>query len=402
MSAAQVAHICYDKYHAIAALPVVMRDDIEQLATHFHGTGELESVFIDSLIPWDELVGDSNQGHQAVADFLITRASYITVSANVDTLIEQSAWSRKKAIRGALDGHEANAFRNQTSPLLKFHGCMLRGREVTVWTRAQLADDLIRSRVESCVNWMRMELPDKDLVVIGFWTDWEYLNNLLVDAITTGPFRSVTVIDPATTLDLQTKAETLWRTLNEGTDNFQHVQASGADALEELRIAFSRVWLRRFYSQGRSLVEQAGLPYAEIDPDMSCEDLYRCRCDAEGVPYNHAACKKEPSADNAQAAFLHHLLSQAGAIYEGPWRKYAGRTIRIIHGAGQDLNSIRERYKEPPALREPDIVAVAGAMDLGVPGKLIRSGTGRSVVRPRAGGRAQWVTLEGARLELGL
>jgi len=74
----------------------------------------------------------------------------------------------------------------------------------------------------------------------------------------------------------------------------------------------------------------------------------------------------------------------------------------VVQGAGQGLNSVRERYKEPPALEQPDIVACAGALDLRVPGKLISSGTGSSVVRPGPGGGASWMTLEQARGELGI
>ena len=40
MSAVQVSRACYDKYRRISVLPGAMRDDIDQLAGHFYGTGE--------------------------------------------------------------------------------------------------------------------------------------------------------------------------------------------------------------------------------------------------------------------------------------------------------------------------------------------------------------------------
>ena len=100
MSAVRVSRACYDKYHPIKALPAEMRDDIDQLAGHFLATGEFESVFIGSLVPWNDLVGQPNHGHAAVADFLICGAADAVLSANFDTLIEQWALDRKIAMRG--------------------------------------------------------------------------------------------------------------------------------------------------------------------------------------------------------------------------------------------------------------------------------------------------------------
>jgi hypothetical protein len=379
-----------------------MRTQIDQLAGHFHASGQFESVFIGSLIPWNDLVGDPNKGHTALADFLISRGIVAALSANVDTLVEQVAWSKKIAMRGALDGTEAMDFRNETSPLLKFHGCMLRGRENTIWSALQLGDAISGDRVRSCSDWMGLELPGKDLLVVGFWTDWEYLNDLLSNALNRTRFSSVTVVDVATRADLERKAEVLWNTLTNGTDNFQHIQASGADALEELRIAFSRAWLKRFYALAEPLVTAAGIHYTAIDPDMSCDDMYRSRCDAEGVPYNRAAKVKTPTAQAAQAAFFHHLLQGAGAVRDGAWYQQGTRKIRILQGAGEELNSVKERYREPPALVEPDIVVCAGALNSTIPGRLISSGSGSSVVRPSPGGGAQWMTLDEARIELRL
>jgi hypothetical protein len=41
-----------------------------------------------------------------------------------------------------------------TNPLLKFHGCFLREPEETLWTQAQLHEEPIRGRVQSCSAWM--------------------------------------------------------------------------------------------------------------------------------------------------------------------------------------------------------------------------------------------------------
>jgi hypothetical protein len=87
MSAVAVCRSCYDKYHAIQALAAPMRDDIDQLAGHFHANHEFQTVFISGLVPWNALVGVPNEGHEAIADFLMSKAVYAALSANFDPLI---------------------------------------------------------------------------------------------------------------------------------------------------------------------------------------------------------------------------------------------------------------------------------------------------------------------------
>jgi hypothetical protein len=67
MSAVRVARACYDKWQPTETLPAALRDDIDGLAGHFHAQGTFKSVFISTLVPWDDLVGEPNEGHAAVA-----------------------------------------------------------------------------------------------------------------------------------------------------------------------------------------------------------------------------------------------------------------------------------------------------------------------------------------------
>ena len=400
MSAVQVSRTCYDKYLPTMELPAPMRDNVEQLAEHFYNSGEFESVFLGTLVPWNDLVGQPNNGHAAVADFLVCKAVEGALSANFDPLIEHWASYRKIAMSGALTGQEAATFGRDAGPLVKFHGCLIRDRNKTLWAQAQLAEHTIGDRIASCSQWMELTLPGKDLLVVGFWTDWGYLNDVLANALNVNPFGSVTVVDPKSSADLQAAAPTLWARLTGGTALFQHVQASGADALEELRAAFSKVWAKKFYALGKTMLEADGKNYSAIDPVMSCEEFYSFRQDAEGIPYHRAATRKAPAAGAAAAAFLHLLLIEAKAARRGSWYEYGGRVIRVIQGAGEAITTVRERYKEPPAACQPDVVVCAGALDIPVPGYLIASGVGASVVRPGAGGGMPWLTLEQARGEL--
>src|ERR1017187_5737276 len=162
--------------------------------------------------------------------------------------LRSTGHSQRVAMRGALDGQEAQTFGANESPLVKFHGCLHIDRKKTLWTSGQLVDPAITQRISTCSDWMKLVFPGKDLVVVGFWTDWGYLNSVLASALCAGGFNSITVVDPASGAALQVKAPTLWTTLTSGTTQFLHIQASGSDALVELQKAFSRVWLKKFYA----------------------------------------------------------------------------------------------------------------------------------------------------------
>jgi hypothetical protein len=163
-SAANVAQVFYDKWQATEVLDPALRSDADKLAAHFFARGDFGSVFVP-LVPWNELAGSPNEGHAAIADLLISRGALAALSVNFDTMIERWAQERKVAMRGALDGQEAISFDVYTNPLIKFHGCMYRDPDHTLWTQGQLAVPEVQSRVQSCSNWMNLTLPGTNLIV---------------------------------------------------------------------------------------------------------------------------------------------------------------------------------------------------------------------------------------------
>jgi hypothetical protein len=407
MSAQRVSQACYDKWLPTEQLPAAMRNNIDLLSGHFYANGQFESVFISTLVPWDDLVGQPNSGHAATADFLICRAAKAALSANFDPLIEQWGQQQKIALRGALDGQEASspAFIRVSSPLLKFHGCFLRGPNQTLWTHGQLIAPPNAQRVASCSQWMNMNLPGSDLLIVGFWSDWGYLNDVIANALAINGATSITVVDPSPTAELQGKAPTLWAKLTSTTAPFEHVQESSDAFLEELRTEFSKVWAKKFFLLGRPLFEADGHVYAPamVDPTpMTIDELYDLRRDADGTPYHRAAKSKFPKPAAAQAALAHLLLITAHAARIGTWYEHNGMRIRIVHGGGQSLAVVKESYDEPPSILQPDIVICAGADNFGAPGRLVASGRGASIVRPAVGGSARWLTLHDARAEFAL
>jgi hypothetical protein len=184
-SAKAVAQACFDAY-MVAINPDAdraLRDDLEELAQHFVNLGTLKTVFIDRLVPWKEFVRPANPGHAAVADFLITGATANTLSANYDGLIERRAWDYGADFESSLDGDEATVRATVHGPLLKFHGCSIRDRRETVWSKSQLGDPVIADRIAKSRTWMAANLREKDLLVVGFWSDWAYLNEILGKAL---------------------------------------------------------------------------------------------------------------------------------------------------------------------------------------------------------------------------
>ncbi len=396
MSAVRVAETCYDSYDPIKTLPAPMRSDPDALAGYFYDQNQFESVFLAKLVPWDDLVGRPNSGHAAIAELLATRAMCAAISTNFDCLIEQYGNENKLDLQGALDGQEAVAPRG-CNPLLKLHGCMVRDRSRTIWSTQQLGNADIAQRLSASTAWLKLQLPGKDLLIVGFWTDWAYLNAILRNAVGSATVTSVTVVDVLSRSGLEAKAPELWAALTGLSGSFEHIQGSGGEALEELLAAFARAWLREFYAHGKPLFEKRGVDAPDHGLDrVSLPDLCSMRRDAEGVPYGRMVRTKGADPSTAQTALAHLCLLAAGAVRRGSWYEFLGKTMRVVHGAGKEIETVRNRYVENPALAGADVVICAGAMRAGVPGRIVPSGAGASTVRPAPGGSSEWLTFDEA------
>jgi hypothetical protein len=129
------------------------------------------------------------------------------------------------------------------------------------------------------------------------------------------------------------------------------------------------------------------------------EALYDWRRDAEGVPAGKPAMAKSPQHVDL-FGYFHLLLRRAGAVQQSRGYTLAGRSIRVVNGAGSDLSIVAKRFIEAPVAPTADVFVAAGSIDLGLPGHLVRTGTAGSVVRPGAGGK--WLTIEQAQVELNI
>ncbi|RWN59438.1 MAG: SIR2 family protein [Mesorhizobium sp.] len=404
-SAKRVAEMCFDAYRLTADqnCDIALRGNLEALAEHFSELGILKSVFIEELVPWNSFARPSNVGHAAIADLLITGAAAAALSSNYDILIERRAWDYGSDFRGSLDGDEANVDSAKRSALLKFHGCSHRDKVSTIWAPSQFQDPVIAGRIARSKTWMAANLREKDLLVVGFWSDWDYLNQLLGAVLRDVAPLSVTVVDPSKTNQLQQKAPDLWALAHSQNVIFNHVLESGADVLDDLRRTFSKNYVRQFLAAGRPAFEaEVGIECAVVlleSPDFDSETLYDWRRDAEGVPSGEPAVMTHPT--HAEAlGFFHLLLRHAGADLVPTGYHIHGRIIRVINGAGAILGTLRTKFVEAPAALGADIVVAVGATDLGLPGNVVRRGRVGDVVRPEAGG--EWFDMQSARAELNI
>lgn len=404
-SAWRVAESCFDNYkmNVDPGVDPSLRHDLEALAQHFADTNTLQSVFIERLVPWSQFVRPPNAGHAAIADFLTTKSAIAALSANYDTLIERCAVDNGFDFQASLDGVEATVRAATQGPLLKFHGCAIKDRPATVWAPTQLNEPPIADRIERSKEWMAANLRQKDLLVVGFWSDWDYLNEILDNVLGDIAPLSVTVFDPAPVNDLEEKAPFLWGIANGEGVNFLHVQQSGAEALDELRNAFSAKFLRLVLASGRETYEEvSGQAFENALLEMeefNSEILYGLRRDAEGVPIGQPATLSSPLNCEILGAF-HLLLRKAGAIQTALGYDLNGRSIRVINGSGVALSKLKARFTEAPSLETADIVAAPGATDYALPANVVREGKAGDIVRPAPSGR--WLDFERARAELGI
>lgn len=403
-SALRVAEACFDRYrlNIDANADAALRHDLERLAQHFADADTLESVFIETLVPWADFVRPPNAGHAAVADLLVTKAAAAGLSANYDVLIERCAVENGFDFQNSLDGDEATVRARTQAPLLKFHGCATRDRSATVWTPSQLDTGTISERIARSRTWMAANLRQKDLLVVGFWSDWTYLNVLLGEVLDGLSPLSVTVVDPADADFLEEKARELWLLAHGAGVTFEHVQQSGAEALDELRNAFSKNYLKSMLAAGRQAFEET--TGVECEPEwLSIDDfdnttLYGLRRDAEGVPSDKPATRSHPAGCESLSV-CHLMLRRAGAVQTPIGYDLGGRAVRVVNGAGAILSKLKSQFAEAPVIRNADIVIAPGAIDLPGPANVVRPGRSGNFIRPASG--ANWLDLIGAQQELG-
>ena len=166
-------------------------------------------------------------------------------------------------------------------------GCASRARHQSLWCKRQLERDPLKSRLEKLVRWMQHYLPNRDLLIVGYWTDWSYLNTVFEQAVVSSEPRSLILVDPSTQEKLSEKSPALWSWATKRAD-FMHVQASGDEFLEELRGCVSA---NHIASAWRGGIESFAYVAGDNSIDhqikrlekLPTDGLYSIRRDLEGI-----------------------------------------------------------------------------------------------------------------------
>ena len=375
------------------SLPPDVAGDLEKVADWFRAQGHFESQFLDQLIDWRHFRCDPNDGHRAVADFLGASVVEMAVTTNVDWLVEQAAADLHEGdFLSAIEAQEATKKRVH-KPYVKLHGCMLRERRRTIWTRAQLDAVQEKQRIEALRDWLKVVLQNKVIVVIGFWTDWAYLTEALIQAVVTAEPQRVVLVTPDHPDFLKAKAPELWAWATSEKVKFQHVQVSGDEFLRDLRENFSQLLLKKLWNDA----EETCRDLYGIDPKarpsvegMHAEDLYALRQDLCGGDRRTVPREKRPRKNMLAVGATHLWLAAKSATLEGPDFVLGGKRVRVLDGSGRALSTLKRRGADELAATS-DVVICAGALeDGGAPVDVVRGDRESTVARPAASG--EWMT----------
>ncbi len=390
-SARQVAQNCTTKYREITTsdLQDDLANNIEHLAEYFYHRSELKNVFLGQLIDWGEFTrNQTNKGHMAIADFLWARLVALTISTNVDTLIEAAASQLgEQDFYSIVSEEDINRNQNSHAPILKLHGCATRSRWDTVWCKNQLDDKPLKNRIDQLTAWMRSFFPNRDLLVVGFWSDWGYLNKILEDAIVSTEPRSVILVDPDTDEVLRNKSPELWNWATKFA-NFIHIRASGDAFLDELRSIVSGWLIRKVWMKGRERFQEMLNKKPPEVPDtvlvtQATDSLYRIRRDLTGVPMTSIVRQMNVDDGYILIGLIHLALLACGAKISSNTFDWNGSRIRVIHTPNHPLSAVTNRFShEPPdPIPAKRHVCVGAFDDGGAPANLILRGVPQGIIR---------------------
>ena len=324
------------------SLTCTISDDIEGIADWALQNSTFRNFFL-STIRDPSFFNPPNPGHSAVADFLLTKAIQSALSTNVDYLIEKAVEKLGRYdFEAVVKEYDVNRVRGY-SDLLKLHGCFRIDKENTVWCPRQLEMEPICDRIEAFRDWMIGNLRGNDLVLVGYWTDWPYLNETFADCIQDLRPPTVVLVNPDKPENLRDKAEGLWNWAIESDTDFHHVPVGGNEFLERLRFEFSKRIFRILVARvcgndlveayyGESVQDEHLPPFEEMDMDA----LYNLRRDFAGVAPDEPATDREPDGPGYdKIGAMHQLLLANGASMDGRFYKVGDSVVRLVNGKGE-------------------------------------------------------------------
>lgn len=398
---AQAAKAKYDAFYGSARDPLPV--DISEQAEFFFARGELATQYLTTYVDRHAFAGQPNPGHEAVADLLLAHGIETAVSTNVDRLIELAGELQHGDIGAGIDVAAMSQLPAGVAPLLKVHGCWTIDRAHTVWAPGQVTSEPTASRLSDSANWITTRLLNCDLLIVGYYTDWAYLNSALERSLGAVHPARVIVVDPTDGAWLATKAPALNALGGRAQSAFLHVQQSGAVFLDRLRQSFAASFVRqalRGAAAAYQLRHGTAPDPASLEPVIGDNlTLWLIRRDLEGALPGRPVSRREPY-DEPMVGLTILELRARGATPSGSAWLLDGKTIRVLRTANQLLHLIQAAFVgETPPIVTTDIVIAVGADSSPLPTSIVRGRMPGSIVRP---GTGRWLTRSDAVTEFAL
>lgn len=377
-----------------ADLPSHLDNNLEQIARYCYRNNILLTVLIKNLVPWHEwLTKHPNDSHLAIADFLLCEASRPVISTNYDVLIENASNDLGKELEVALSGDELSL---DPGRILKIHGCQRR-KEQTLWCKEQLDDDSVSTRIESIRRELRANLNGKDLIFAGFWTDWSYLNRVLMECINQIQPGRILVIDPEGEERLATKAPELARWANQHPGGVEYIKDSADDAFNAIRKEYSKRFIFAAFHLAIRNLGDIGATSDELKTWVDSLDLTSAVDARDDIAVSGGVGvveKRRPDAPMGSVAkFIAILINREAEYRNGLFVLPSSEALKVLNGIGFNLGRVAANYASnlSPAA-SPDYIVCVGSDRAPVPDEIIERGVKNGFVRP--GGSKQFITGE--------
>jgi hypothetical protein len=375
---------------------------IDAQTEFFFQRGELFTVYLRTYIDRDVFAAVPNSGHYAIDDLLLTGAITTAASTNVDTLIESAGNFLFGQVGVGVSRAQVAALPVAKSPLLKIHGCWSDPLQ-TIWAAGQVAIDPTHTRLVECGVWLGQRLLDRDLVIVGYWTDWDYLNEVLATALGSVNPSRVIVVDPCETHTFGTKAPALHALGQRAGHEFSHVRCSGDAFLDQLRVEFSRSFIRRaLHAGGEAYQAHTGVAPEDswMEPaSTNAEVLWRIRRDLEGANPNEPARSRLPIEEPLLGMTMLQLRA-AGAVPDGMYWNLGGSRVRVLRTANRALHEVEAAFaRETAPVVAPEYVIAVGAEAIPLLPSFARGRGSGTIAR---GSSAEWLSRADAIGKLGI
>jgi hypothetical protein len=240
---------------------------------------------------------------------------------------------------------------------------------------------------------LKVRLLDRDLIIVGYATDWDYLNDALAAVLGAARPARVIVVNPDDGVAFERKAPVLYQLGQRASTSFAHVRSTASAFLAALRLAFSKSFVRRIlYAGADEYRHQTGVdPHFDWTepPNVDNDTFWKMRRDLEGrLPTEPAQAHNPPDEPLIGLTLLQ--LQARGAIPDGSYWLLDGHRIRVLRGLNTPLHRVQMAFeREVAPIIAPDIVVVVGAEAHALPANIARGETRSTIARGTA---SRWMT----------